>query len=84
MNTDNQCPHRGKKADEECREMMEIFKHYDRDKNGLIDAEELRKLVDAMGDHISEEELKIGLSIIDKNKNGKIEFREFVNWWKNR
>ena len=69
---------------DELEEIQEIFSHFDRDGNGTIDAEEFGALMEALGAEMSDEELEIGLTIIDANGNGQVEFDEFIDWWTTR
>ncbi|MEL6177737.1 MAG: EF-hand domain-containing protein [Myxococcota bacterium] len=69
---------------DELDELKEIFAHFDRDDNGVIDAEEFSQLLDALGAEMSDEEIAIGLSIVDANGNGQVEFDEFIAWWTSR
>ena len=71
-------------AHDELEEIQEIFSHFDRDGNGTIDAEEFGALMEALGAEMSDEELEIGLTIIDANGNGQVEFDEFIDWWTTR
>ena len=65
-------------------EIREIFDYFDRDKSGAIDSDEFRSLLQAMDAYESDDELQIGLSIIDTNGNGQIEYDEFARYWKRR
>ena len=62
-------------------EVREIFDHYDRDGNGTIDKREWGSFLDALDSQFTEEEAAAGLIAVDVNRNGKIEFREFMKWW---
>jgi calmodulin len=66
---------------EDIEEIRDIFNHFDKDKNGTIDAEELAALLEALGADMSDEEMAIGLSVVDADGNGTIEFDEFAAWW---
>lgn len=63
-------------------ELAEIYAHFDADKNGRIDPDEFRRLVqDGLDAEMSDSELAIGFKSIDTDGNGTIEFDEFVVWW---
>lgn len=62
-------------------EAFEIFKSFDRDGSGSIDAAELSRLLEALGQHPDEDELEIALSAIDSNDSGRISWHEFKAWW---
>ena len=65
-------------------ELKEIFSHFDKDGNQVIDRSEFNNLLDALGAEMSKEEVKMGLAALDTNNNGTIEFDEFVAWWTDR
>jgi hypothetical protein len=62
-------------------EIREIFNHYDRDRSGRIEASEFARLCDALGADLDEDELAAGLSVVDKNGDGKVSWTEFLPWW---
>jgi Ca2+-binding EF-hand superfamily protein len=62
-------------------ELRENFDHFDRDNNNHIDRKEFGELLDALGADMSADDKNVGFDIIDTNRNGKIEYREFRNWW---
>ncbi len=62
-------------------EVRDIFGHFDRDKNGTIDAGEFKALLEALGADMEPEAIEIGLSIVDSDGNGTVEFDEFLAWW---
>jgi calmodulin len=66
------------------RELREEFTHFDGDQNGFIDREEFRRFIHALSGEVSDEEIDIGLGIVDRNRDGKIQFDEFVRWWSKR
>lgn len=63
------------------REAFEIFKSYDRDGSGSIDRAEFARLLEALGQAISEEELEMALEVVDANHSGRISWGEFAAWW---
>ncbi|KAJ1433610.1 EF hand-containing protein [Ochromonadaceae sp. CCMP2298] len=58
-----------------CRE---AFLAFDKDRSGLIDVWELRQVLEAMGQHPTEEELFQMISEVDENMSGSIDFAEFL------
>lgn len=65
-------------------ELKEIFGHFDKNNNGVIESGELSGLLDALGADMTEAEVQTGLSALDHNGNGTIEFEEFAAWWVDR
>ena len=73
----------GKLTDDQIEELREIFLHYDHNGNGVIDRAEFGALLEALDAQLTEEEIDAGLRAIDDNRNGQIEFEEFIEWWAN-
>jgi len=71
-------------SEDDVAEVREIFGHFDRDENGVMDAGEFSKLLEALGAEMTAEEIDAGLRALDENGNGTIEFDEFVAWWADR
>lgn len=55
---------------------------FDRDGNGYISAEELRYVVTTFGEVLTNEEAEELIAMFDKNKDGLLEYEEFVAWAK--
>lgn len=53
------------------------FRVFDVDGNGLIDREELRKVMSSLNESLSEEELDAMIKEADINGDGQISFEEF-------
>ncbi|MDP2270751.1 MAG: EF-hand domain-containing protein [Archangium sp.] len=70
--------------DTERDEVFEVFKSFDRDGSGSIDARELTRLFEALGQDLPEEELGVALEVIDVNHSGRISWDEFKAWWSDR
>lgn len=63
--------------------MADLFHSFDVNKNGYIQYDELRLCMKHFGVPFkSEEEALIAFNAIDKNGDGKIDFEEFMTWWK--
>ncbi|CAE7398985.1 unnamed protein product [Symbiodinium sp. KB8] len=58
-----------------CRD---AFLAYDKDHSGSIEVWELKEVLEAMGQHPTEEELFQMISEVDENASGSIDFGEFL------
>lgn len=68
----------------EIAEIREIFGHFDKNNNGVIDRNEFVSLLEALDADLTDEQINAGLVALDKNDNGLIEFQEFLDWWSER
>lgn len=71
---------RGSLADEAA--LRKAFKKADKDGNNALSVEELAKLCEELGAGMERKELEATLFMLDKDRNGKVEFEEFFGWWK--
>ena len=62
-------------------EIREIFDHYDHNRNNKIEVGEFRNLLIALGGEVIEGEVEAGLDALDTNRNGTIDWSEFIAWW---
>ena len=65
-------------SQEEIDGCREAFLAFDKDRSGTIDVWELRQVLEAMGQHPTEEELFQMISEVDENMSGSIDFAEFL------
>ena len=61
-------------------ELKQRFKLFDKDGNGLIDREELRDVMQQLGEKLSEEDIEEMIQDADKNGDGLIDYQEFVKY----
>eukprot|EP01121_Diplochlamys_sp_Union-15-3_P021259 TRINITY_DN856_c0_g1_i2.p1 TRINITY_DN856_c0_g1~~TRINITY_DN856_c0_g1_i2.p1 ORF type:complete len:153 (-),score=26.86 TRINITY_DN856_c0_g1_i2:67-525(-) len=62
---------------------IEYFQKYDTDNSGQIGVAEYKQLAKDLGQvGLSEIDYKAGLKVLDKNKDGNIQFNEFISWLK--
>ncbi len=61
-------------------ELKQRFKLFDKDGNGLIDREELRDVMQQLGEKLSEEDIEEMIQDADKNGDGMIDYQEFVKY----
>mmetsp|Transcript_127121 Transcript_127121/g.179455 ORF Transcript_127121/g.179455 Transcript_127121/m.179455 type:complete len:81 (+) Transcript_127121:1-243(+) len=59
-------------------EMMEAFKVFDADGNGMISADELRQIMANLGEELTEEEVEEMVREADIDGDGEINYEEFV------
>ena len=59
-------------------ELIEAFKVFDRDGNGLISANELQHVMSSLGENVTEEEVEEMIKEADLDGDGYINYEEFV------
>lgn len=64
------------------KDLLEVFKSFDKDNSGTIELSELKAVIKEMGETIPEKELLKIMKNMDTNGDGKISFPEFEYWWK--
>ena len=68
-------------ANDRIEEIEELFEQNDADGNGDIDFEEFTVLMSELDPQMPGPALEIGFRDIDANKDGRINFDEFIAWW---
>lgn len=58
--------------------MKEAFKIFDKNKNGYIEAKELRSVTTTLGETLTEEEFNEFWREADTNHDGKLDYEEFI------
>lgn len=66
--------------EEQERELMEAFKLFDTDNDGIIDAKEFTDTLMRLGEKLTQAQAAQLAKDADLNGNGKIEYSEFVKW----
>ena len=66
-------------TDEQVIEFREAFQAFDKDGNGSITTKELGTVMRSLGQNLSESEIKEMIDIVDEDKNGTIDFQEFLH-----
>ena len=66
-------------TDQQIIEFREAFQAFDKDGNGSITIRELGTVMRSLGQNLSESEIKEMIEIVDEDKNGTIDFQEFLN-----
>ena len=70
----------GRKADEPIseQEVLDAFKVFDKDGNGLISAVELKYIMTSLGEKLTDNEVEEMIGEVDKDEDGHINYDEFV------
>ncbi|KAF4589960.1 H(+)-transporting V0 sector ATPase subunit c [Pleurotus pulmonarius] len=63
---------------EELEEYRSVFQGFDRDNNGYVTTDELADVMRALGRHATDEQIRSMIQQVDLNRNGSIEFNEFL------
>jgi len=58
-----------------------MFKKFDRDDSGAIDANEFQALCAELDYALTDQEKKIGVKMLDSSGSGKIKLSDFLKWW---
>ena len=59
-------------------EMMEVFKTFDTGNKDYIDIKDLKRVLKDYNENLSDEEFNILFAETDNDKDGKINFRDFI------
>lgn len=61
--------------------LKQEFDSFDTDRSGYIDIGELKKLLQKLGESLSDSELQVAFQDLDSDGSGEIEFFEFAEWF---
>ncbi|GAA5845462.1 hypothetical protein JCM11251_003390 [Rhodosporidiobolus azoricus] len=59
-------------------EMRQAFSLFDKDRSGSISAEELKHVMESLGERLTDDEVKEMISAVDKDGDGTVDYEEFV------
>lgn len=59
----------------------ETFNLIDTDGNGHIDRDELKRVLQSLGEHVSDEDVTLCFNEVDTDGNGEISYVEFESWY---
>ena len=59
-------------------ELLEAFKVFDKNNDGFIAMEEMKQVMDNLGQHLTDQELEETIRECDMNGDGKVDYNEFV------
>jgi len=67
---------------QEAADVAAEFSMVDSDGDGKLDSTEFRKLCGALAPNLNAEEAEAAMTVLDTNKDGAVDFQEFLAWWK--
>ena len=59
-------------------EMLEAFNTFDVSRKGFINLNDLKRVLGTYNEHLSEDEIKLMFEETDADKDGKINFKDFI------
>ena len=63
--------------------ILKAFQHFDVDNTGKINVDEIKHVLTFLGDIMTEDEVNKFFRSVDIDKNGYLDYREFINFWMN-
>ena len=63
--------------------ILKAFQHFDVDNSGKINVEEIKHVLTFLGDIMSEDEVNKFFNSVEIDKNGYLDYREFIHFWMN-
>lgn len=61
--------------------LREVFNHFDRDKSGRVDLQELRNVSADLGVTMTSQEVETAMQELSPNKGSSCTFEDFRDWW---
>lgn len=68
------------RKEDQMKTLERAFKIFDKNGDGFIEVNELSRVMTELGEKLSEEEVKQMLAVADVDKDGKINYKEFINY----
>ena len=65
-------------------ELKESFDYNDGNGDGKISLDEFKSMLDELDAYVDDREARVGFTAIDTDRDGAIDFDEFVAWWSER
>jgi Ca2+-binding EF-hand superfamily protein len=63
--------------------IIKAFQHFDVDNSGKINVDEIKHVLTLLGDIMSEEEVDKFFNSVEIDKNGYLNYRDFIHFWMN-
>lgn len=61
--------------------LREDYEHFDSDGDGRLEYGEFARFLAVLRAGVSEQEQRLGFHEIDEDRDGTIDFDEFLEWW---
>jgi len=61
--------------------LLQLFKGFDTNDDGLIDEEEFGQMLEGLGWDSPAETRSLEFAAIDRDSDGLVRFQEFADWW---
>lgn len=71
-----------RKLEINCSDVIDAFKMFDRDSNGMITLDEMKSILLNFSQKLSEEEIEEIFNEVDINHDGNIDYQEFIEFYK--
>ena len=62
-------------------ELLADFRGFDRNQDGRIDYREFKEFLSHLADQMESDDMRTGFCDIDVDRDGLIDFPEFIYWW---
>ena len=63
--------------------ILKAFQHFDIDNSGKINVNEIKHVLTFLGDIMTKDEVNKFFKSVDIDKNGYLDYKEFINFWMN-
>jgi Ca2+-binding EF-hand superfamily protein len=74
--------HRFSQPEKSHAELLYDFHVHDRNRDGRIDYPEFKELLVRLDERLQVAEMRAGFCDIDVDRDGLIDFSEFISWWR--
>jgi calmodulin len=64
--------------------LREDFLHFDTNRDGRLEYGEFARFLAVLRSGVTEQEQRLGFHEIDEDRDGTIDFEEFLGWWGDR
>ena len=62
------------------KELRDVFTVFDKDRSGTISAEELKSVMQVIGEKLTEQEIEDAIKMADTTGDGEVDYEEFISF----